>query len=199
MNFSDKMAQNQSMVELKEKFMTALRANSENFRKGFEITKNVDLSIDEGTCNKLKSNLQLRQHLLETVKFFGESYIDGCVNESFVLSLLSQLISAETRNNVAVECLCIFLNTIFPKIATNWDNVTKKKLTELIKDLQEFVLASSDYSSRVKELTTEMLMTMKLRFHSEVQVKEARDDYELFTIDDLRNLSLQFLRDSLSN
>lgn len=193
------MTQSQSMIELKRKVLSALNSSSENFRHAFEITKSGDPSqIDEVTFNKLESNLQMRLHLLDTVKFFGDSYNDGSADDNFAFSLISELAATQFRySNVAVECLCIFLNKIFPKIASSWENETKNKLITMIKNFQEVIISSDDYSTRVKEQATELLISMKLRFHSDVQIKEEKASDQLFAIDDLRKISGYCLRGSI--
>jgi hypothetical protein len=193
------MTQSQSIIELKQKVLSALQISSESFYHGFEITKGDPAQIDEGTYKKLQSNATMCQHLFDTVKFFSESYNDGSVDDNFAFDLISQLVTIETQsrnNSTAVECLCIFLNAIFPKIASNWDGETKKKLINIIKEMQELIVSTDDHSARVKEMTTELLISMKLRFHSDVQIKEEKPRDHLFTIDDLRKLSANFLRSS---
>lgn len=193
------MTGRQSMVELKQKVVSSLRMSPGNFRLTFEITKSGDPSqIDEATYKKLQSNLQMRHNFLETVKFFAGSYNEGDTDDNFASTFISELISPDIRSsNLGVECLCIFLNTIFPKIASSWNNETKNDLIKMMKEFQEAIVSSEDYSSRVKEQVTELLISMKLRFNSDIQINEEKASDQLFTIDDLRKLSLKYLSSSI--
>ena len=119
---------------------------------------------------KLNLNLKMAFHLIESFKFFANCYNSDYLDDPFILGICNEILSFEMRNNVSAECFYRLMDTILPKVSPIWDEETKQKLANVVRIYHENIVVSDDYSPRVKDLMTQLLISIKTRFNSNIQI-----------------------------
>lgn len=172
-----------ALNELSLKIITSLRKNSIFFRQQQELIRN-GATANELNEKSMKMMTEMRQHILSTVQFFADSYLNGNTSFKFILNLFLQLLdSSVCENDIAIECVYILFSSTFPKLVC--EQYIHKALRAILTTLQSTVHHSEVYSMPIKKLVRNLISMAIHRFGFDIQLYTEQKIGALFTQHDL--------------